>query len=614
MPAIKQTQIFDWNSVKDALFFSVSTDNEEYRKEAPHRTVGEFTLNYNVLIEDGKGHSKASKIGMQALKVLNITEEDLYNATIESAPKLFPVSDNVFGGVARISTEQYTDRRLDDGATAIFYPDVLDHYAEMMGGKIYVLPTTKNDVIVIQDDGKYRKYEEVVKAVKDWDIYRSHGEKLTDNIYHYDAETKKFILGEEYVYSKAIERLQKAVQMYEYVELTEEERNEYLPSDIALREIDKDGYIPLMYTVDETKLGRELQISYNVPEQQMHYFVCRSLVKAEKWSIDEMIAYLEDEPDKTWEDLYDKAIDAEIRTGINVDEDSINDIAECQKEDEAILKKAELAALQERKLLLGENVVQSSEKNEQSDKSANQTADFYFLSDVRKRYEWDLADDVMKGCTDTADAQNFENDVFIRDNIKEKNKTNKNPGILRLIADAFAQIFGTIKKIATKDKKVGLFLVAFFLYIDGVGTIIDNCINIGTDLKLDSVGQVVFLLFTQVVACIGSLVFGKLSQKYKTTTLLYVCIAGYFAVCLYALTLHDLIGFGIMAFGVGCFQGSLQALSRSYFSKIIPPENSGEYFGIYDIFAKGASFLGSLVIAAVKLAGGTINVAGSSGT
>lgn len=192
---------------------------------------------------------------------------------------------------------------------------------------------------------------------------------------------------------------------------------------------------------------------------------------------------------------------------------------------------------------------------------------------------------------------------------EEKSKTGKNPGAFRLIAGAFAQILGTIKKIATKDKKVGLFLVAFFLYIDGVGTIIDNCINIGTDLKLDSVGQVVFLLFTQVVACIGSLVFGRLSQKYKTTTLLYVCIAGYFVVCLYALTLHDLIGFGIMAFGVGCFQGSLQALSRSYFSKIIPPENSGEYFGIYDIFAKGASFLGSLVIAAVKLAGGTINVA-----
>lgn len=154
-----------------------------------------------------------------------------------------------------------------------------------------------------------------------------------------------------------------------------------------------------------------------------------------------------------------------------------------------------------------------------------------------------------------------------------------------------------------------LFLIAFFLYIDGVGTIIDNCINIGTDLNLDTVGQVVFLLATQVVAFAGSLVFAKLSRKYRTVTLLLVCVVGYFAVCLYALTLHTLLDFGILAFGEGCFQGSIQSLSRSYYSKIIPAENSGEYFGIYDIFAKGASFLGSAVIAAVNLAGGTINVA-----
>lgn len=174
---------------------------------------------------------------------------------------------------------------------------------------------------------------------------------------------------------------------------------------------------------------------------------------------------------------------------------------------------------------------------------------------------------------------------------------------------AFAKIFGTLKRIAIKDKKVLFFLIAFFLYIDGVGTIIDNCINIGTDLNLDTVGQVVFLLATQVVAFGGSLVFAKLSKKYTTTTLILVCIVGYFFVCLYALTLKNLLDFGILAFGVGCFQGSIQSLSRSYYSKIIPAENSGEYFGIYDIFAKGASFLGSAVIAAVKLAGGTINVA-----
>ena len=180
------------------------------------------------------------------------------------------------------------------------------------------------------------------------------------------------------------------------------------------------------------------------------------------------------------------------------------------------------------------------------------------------------------------------------------------------VGSAFRRIFETIRFIATKDKKVFFFLIAFFLYIDGVGTIIDSCINIGTDLNLSTVGQVICLLATQVVAFGGSLVFAKLSKKYDTVQLILVCIAGYFIVCLYALTLKNLIGFSSLAFGVGCFQGSIQSLSRSYFSKIIPPDNSGEYFGLYDIFSKGASFLGSAVIAGVKLAGGTINIAVAS--
>ena len=180
------------------------------------------------------------------------------------------------------------------------------------------------------------------------------------------------------------------------------------------------------------------------------------------------------------------------------------------------------------------------------------------------------------------------------------------------VGAVFKKIGNTLKKIATQDKKVLFFLIAFFMYIDGVGTIIDNCINIGTDLGLPTVGQVIFLLATQVVAFGGSLVFARLSRKFDTVPLILVCIVGYFCVCIYALTLHTLLDFGILAFGVGCFQGSIQSLSRSYFSKIIPAENSGEYFGIYDIFAKGASFLGSAVIAGVKLAGGTINIAVAS--
>ncbi len=181
------------------------------------------------------------------------------------------------------------------------------------------------------------------------------------------------------------------------------------------------------------------------------------------------------------------------------------------------------------------------------------------------------------------------------------------------IGMAFRKIGGTLKKIVKEDRKVLLFLLAFFLYIDGVNTIIDNCINIGTALGLPTVGQVVFLLATQVVAWLGSLVFTRLSKKYDTVPLLLICIAGYFAVSIYALFLRNLIDFGILAFGVGCFQGSIQALSRSYYSRIIPPENSGEYFGLYDIFSKGASFLGSALIGVVMLIpGGNINIAVAS--
>ena len=102
------------------------------------------------------------------------------------------------------------------------------------------------------------------------------------------------------------------------------------------------------------------------------------------------------------------------------------------------------------------------------------------------------------------------------------------------VGQTFGKIFGTLKKMAVSDRKVFFFLIGFFLYIDGVGTIIDNCINIGTDLNLNTVGQVIFLLATQVVAFGGSLFFAKLSRKKDTVSLILICIAGYFCICLYA--------------------------------------------------------------------------------
>lgn len=194
-------------------------------------------------------------------------------------------------------------------------------------------------------------------------------------------------------------------------------------------------------------------------------------------------------------------------------------------------------------------------------------------------------------------------------NYRQIHYTEREKGVVK---NALSRVGNTIQNICFEDKKVLFFLIAFFLYIDGVGTIIDNCVNIGTDLGLDTVGQVVMLVGTQIVAFSFSMLFVRLTQKYKTVTLIKICILGYLCICLYTLTLHSLIGFAILALAVGMFQGSIQALSRSYYTKIIPADKSGEYFGIYDIFSKGASFLGSAVLGFVKLVGGTINIAVAS--
>lgn len=176
------------------------------------------------------------------------------------------------------------------------------------------------------------------------------------------------------------------------------------------------------------------------------------------------------------------------------------------------------------------------------------------------------------------------------------------------IKESFARIGRTLKTLATKERKILLFLLAFFLYIDGVYTIIDEAVAIGTALGLDQVGLLVVLLLTQVVAFFFAVLFGKLSQKYSTVTLISIAIIGYFAVAIYALFMKTLWQFGIMAFVVGMFQGAIQSLSRSYYARIIPPDSSGEYFGIYDICGKGAAFVGTMLIGVTTKLSGSVNI------
>ena len=173
--------------------------------------------------------------------------------------------------------------------------------------------------------------------------------------------------------------------------------------------------------------------------------------------------------------------------------------------------------------------------------------------------------------------------------------------------DTFARLKDTLMK-AKEQKKVFLFLFAFFFYIDGVYTIIDMATAYGTSLGLNTTGLLLALLLTQIVAFPASLTFAVLSKTKNTASLIKVAIIAYFLIALFAVQLDKQWEFWILAVAVGCFQGGIQALSRSYFAKIIPENASGEYFGLFDICGKGASFLGTMLIGVVTQITGKQNL------
>ena len=177
-------------------------------------------------------------------------------------------------------------------------------------------------------------------------------------------------------------------------------------------------------------------------------------------------------------------------------------------------------------------------------------------------------------------------------NYRQKNyaETPKHP-----VRDSFRRLGHTIRDIR-KEKKVFLYLLAFFFFIDGVYTIIEMATAYGSALGLDTTGLLLALLVTQIVAFPCALIFSVFSRKYETASLIKVCILAYTGIALFAIQLDKQWEFWFLAVMVGMFQGAIQALARSYFAKIIPAEKSGEYFGIYDICGKGASFMGTTLV------------------
>lgn len=180
----------------------------------------------------------------------------------------------------------------------------------------------------------------------------------------------------------------------------------------------------------------------------------------------------------------------------------------------------------------------------------------------------------------------------------------------KAVRDNFRRLFGVFSKKHDLPNRKGilLYLIAFFFYIDGVYTIIDMATSFGTALGFDATQLLLALLLTQIIAFPAALVYGKLAKRISNDLLIFVGILAYTGIAVFAIFMTQVWQFWMLACVVGLFQGGIQALSRSYFAKIVPEEESGCLFGILDIFGKGASFLGTLLSGLVIDLTGNINL------
>lgn len=198
-------------------------------------------------------------------------------------------------------------------------------------------------------------------------------------------------------------------------------------------------------------------------------------------------------------------------------------------------------------------------------------------------------------------------------NVKQTYFTETPPS--NLVVGTLKSVYKTFADIL-RNKGIFLFMLAYFFYIDGVNTVINMATSYGATLGLDSTGMILALLVTQLVAFPCAILFARLSKKTGTIHILLMAICIYFVICIMGflmgfgieqgfLTVAEaLIIFWVLAVLVGTCQGGIQALSRSYFGKLVPPERSNEYFGFYDIFGKFSAILGPLLYSTVKAATG----------
>lgn len=171
---------------------------------------------------------------------------------------------------------------------------------------------------------------------------------------------------------------------------------------------------------------------------------------------------------------------------------------------------------------------------------------------------------------------------------------------LAVIKGGFQQLLATFHKVR-RLRYVFLFLLAYWLYIDGVDTIVRMAVDYGMALGFSADNLITALLITQFIGFPAAIIFGYVGKRIGAKTAILFCIGVYFAVTIYAYRMVSIEEFYVLAMVIGLVQGGVQALSRSLYARLIPPDKSAEFFGFYNMLGKFAAILGPLMVGIVGM-------------
>jgi len=188
-------------------------------------------------------------------------------------------------------------------------------------------------------------------------------------------------------------------------------------------------------------------------------------------------------------------------------------------------------------------------------------------------------------------------------NVRERNDNHaaaagQRPPLSVLTRQAFTAVIATLKSIR-QHRNAWLFLLAYWLYIDGVATIIRMAVDYGLSIGLPANSLITALLMVQFIGFPATLIAGRLAERIGARRGLWIALWVYVIATGYAVFMTTSTEFYILAAALGLVQGAVQSLSRSLFSHLIPEEKSGEYFGFMNMMGKAAAVVGPILVGVV---------------